>query len=99
MSGSKKIKNRRNTPSTTPLSIIVVSDKQLEEKDKSESLKGWRQVYTMDKAVVACFVDNQRKKDDKLKTLARSEWKETKNKLIVENLQKKRDCLNSKVNK
>lgn len=95
MAQQKKVKQGRNTPSTTPMTPMVISDNIM--KAENEDVKGWKKIWRLEKSIVACYVEDLKRKDDKLQKLSRNEWRETKTKLMLDNLKLKRDCLQKKM--
>lgn len=81
-------------PVTTTTATTKVDNSIPQEEDKP---KGWRDVVQYDQLTVKCYVDQMRKNDPWNK-MPRNEWREERDKMVLQYYNKKMSCLKLKLN-
>lgn len=81
-------------PVTTTTATTTVNNSIPQEEDKP---KGWRDVVQYDQLTVKCYVDQMRKNDPWNK-MPKNEWREERDKMVLQYYNKKMSCLKLKLN-
>lgn len=79
------------------VTTMVITDEVMQAATAEET--SWRQIWKLESYTVGCYVDQMRKTDAQYRTMKKQEWRETKSKLVLEQLTQKQKCLADKIMK
>ena len=92
--GNNKKAGKQTAENATP--TVVVDDQPTPSVDDNKP-KSWRDITRFEESSVQCYVDQMRK-NDPWKKMPQNEWRNERDKMVLDYFSKKMNCLKQKLN-